>query len=269
MAGDTSSGSVILSSTLSPTKGFHTTSTTRFALRGSHAHTCTLHLYFTLPAQLFVDPYELANRRASYSFERFGGGNLEAPASAPGASGPSALLLDVNIPERVDNKVQDQGDGDGNVFSIEVPLHARYGTPKRGDGLIDEIMFPPPVAFWACPQEGASGSGGTTLAFHYPLIVKLFITSWVSLFTAKRTQAPDVLHFALKDDSSTLALIPHVGSVRSQTLRVPVGDAGDVGIVGTGTVVVILFAFVYLLRTIVRASRTRRVAEVTATKKDS
>src|SRR6266849_4142462 len=105
---DASDASVILSSTLNPTKGFHTTSTTRFALRGSRANSCTLHLYLTLPAQLFADPYELAHRHASYTFERFGGGNLEAPGFAPGASGPSALLLDVNIPEGVDNMDQDQ-----------------------------------------------------------------------------------------------------------------------------------------------------------------
>jgi hypothetical protein len=84
---------------------------------------------------------------------------------APAASGPSALLLDVNIPEGVDNTGLDQGEGEGddNVFSIEVPLHARYGVPKSGGELIDEVMLPPPVAFWACPREGASGSGGTTL----------------------------------------------------------------------------------------------------------
>ncbi|KAI0275535.1 hypothetical protein BGY98DRAFT_992095 [Russula aff. rugulosa BPL654] len=185
--------SVILSSTLNPTKGFHTTSTTCFALRGSRAH-----------------PYELA-----HPFRR---GDLEAPVFAPAAGGPSTLLLDVNIPE--------------------VPLHARYGVPKK-------VMLPPPVAFWACPQEEkASGSG------------------------AKRMQAPEVLQFALKDETSTVVLIPHVGSVRAQTLRVPVGDAGDVAFVETGTVVVILFAFVYLLRTIVRASRAQRVAEITAAKKE-
>jgi hypothetical protein len=83
-------------------------------------------------------------------------------------------------------------------------------------------------------------------------------------------QVPDVLQFALKDETSTFVLIPHAGSVRAQTLHVPVGDAGDVAIVETGTVLVILLAFVYLLRTIVRSSRAERVAvEVPATKKDS
>jgi hypothetical protein len=115
--------SVILSSTLNPTKGFHTTSTTRFTLRGSRAHSCTLHLYLTLPAELFADPYELAHRHASYTFERLGGGDLEAPVFAPAVSGPSALLLDVNILEGVNNMGQDQDQGDDNVFNIKVPLH--------------------------------------------------------------------------------------------------------------------------------------------------
>jgi hypothetical protein len=175
--------SVILSSTLNPIKGFHTTSTTRFALRASRAHSCTLHLYLTLPAELFADPYELAHRQASYTFERFGGGNLEAPVFAPAANGLSALLLDVNIPEGIDNADQDQGDG--NVFSIEVPLHARYGVPKSGGELIDEVMLPPPVAFWACPQEGASGSGGTTLTniSFIPLIVNGILLTFITCFS--------------------------------------------------------------------------------------
>ena len=181
---DASDASVILSSTLNPTKGFHTTSTTRFALHGSRAHSCTLHLYLTLPAELFADPYELAHRRASYTFERLGGGDLEAPVFAPAAGGPSALLLDVNIPEGVDNMGQDQDQGDGTAFSIEVPLHARYGVPKSGGELVNEVMFPPPVAFWACPQEKASGSGGTTLTHQSSRIVNgvlTFITSFLCL----------------------------------------------------------------------------------------
>ena len=65
---------------------------------------------------------------------------------------------------------------------------------------------------------------------------------------------------ALKGSASTLVLIPQAESVHAQTLRVPVGDAGDVALVETGTFVVILLTFVYLLRTIVRASQARRVS---------
>jgi len=70
-------------------------------------------------------------------------------------------------------------------------------------------------------------------------------------------RVPDVLQIALKDETLTLVLIPHAESVRAQTSHVPVWDAGNVE---TGTVVVIPLAFVYLLRTFVRASRAQRVA---------
>jgi hypothetical protein len=79
-------------------------------------------------------------------------------------------------------------------------------------------------------------------------------------------QVPDALQDivelapTLKGGASMLVLIPHTESVQAQTLRVPVGDAGDVALVETGTVVVILLAFVYLVRTIVRASRAQRVS---------
>ena len=156
--------SLLLSSILTPTRGLHTTSTTRLALhRGDGPRSsCTLHLYFTLPAQLFADPYELAHHRASYTFERFGGGNLEAPVFAPGAGAdaPAGLLLDLIVPggEGVDDEGED-GSTRSGVVQIDVPLHARYGVPKTGGELIDEVALPPPEAFWACPTsvEGAPG----------------------------------------------------------------------------------------------------------------
>jgi hypothetical protein len=153
---------VLLSSTLTPTRGFHTTSTTRLLLRGSQAHSCRLHLYFDLPAQLFVDPYELDHRRGSYTFERFGGGNLEAPVFAPGAGGPSGLLLNVTVPEGGG----DSSRNDNDILNIEVPLHARYGIPKADGELIDEVVLPPPEAFWACGWDGDGDGGGASQIFH-------------------------------------------------------------------------------------------------------
>jgi hypothetical protein len=149
---------VLLSSTLTPTRGFHTTSTTRFVSRGSRTDSCTLHLYFDLPAQLFVDPYELEHRRGSYTFERFTAGNLEAPVFAPGAGGPSGLLLDVRVPEAGGGESHD----DGDILSVEVPLHARYGVPRRDGELIDEVVLPPPEAFWACARGDSDGEGAPT-----------------------------------------------------------------------------------------------------------
>jgi hypothetical protein len=66
---------------------------------------------------------------------------------------------------------------------------------------------------------------------------------------------------ALKGTASKLILIPHAEPVQAQTLNVPVGDVGDVALVETGTVVVILLTFVYLMRTIVRASHRVSVAK--------
>ncbi|KAI0250341.1 hypothetical protein BJV78DRAFT_591103 [Lactifluus subvellereus] len=203
MAISSDDASILLYSALTSSKGFHTTSITRLALR---------------------DLYELDHRRAFYTFQLFGGGDLEAPVFAPGAAGaggPSGLLLDLAVPE---------GGDDESVLSIEVPLHARYGVPKTEGEPIDEVLLPPPEAFWACAQEGAVGSGGAGCA-----------------------QVSDALREVIElvpalEDASTLVLIPRVEPVRAQTLRVPVGDGGDVALAETGTIVVILVAFAYLLR---------------------
>ena len=94
--------------------------------------------------------------------------------------------------------------------------------------------------------------------------------------TAEGVQVPDALLKvteivpALKR-ASKLVLIPHAETVHAQTLRVPVGNAGDVVLVETVTVMVVLLTFVYLLRTIVRASRAQGVFVKTSSiaKKDS
>ena len=84
-------------------------------------------------------------RRGFYTFERFGRGNLEAPVFAPGAGGPSGLLLTIPGESRSDD----------GILSIEVPLHARYGVPKMEGELIDKVVLPPPEAFWACAKGPA------------------------------------------------------------------------------------------------------------------
>ncbi|KAH9972434.1 PIG-X [Lactifluus volemus] len=243
--------SVLLSSTLTSTKGFHTTSITRLALRGSRPPLCNLHLYFTLSAQLFADPYELDLRRASYTLQRFGGGNLEAPvfASGSGHGAPSGLLLDLIIPEERRGGDEEEG-GSVVVLSVEVPLHARYGVPKtEGRELIDKVVLPPPEAFWACKQDAAFGRGDQG-----------------------RVQVPDALREVLElaptlERASSLVFIPHAENLQAQMLHVPVGDARDVALVETGTVVVILVAFAYLFRAIGRAQYSKAV-NVGATKKE-
>ena len=82
---------------------------------------------------------------------------------------------------------------------------------------------------------------------------------------------PDALHKVVElapalQRASRLGLIPRALTVEAQTLRVPVGNARDVALVETGTVVVVLLTFVYLLRTILRASR--RAQDHVAVKSD-
>ena len=75
-------------------------------------------------------------------------------------------------------------------------------------------------------------------------------------------QVPDVLQFALKDENIDDCLDSTCGvstvSAHTDAART-VGDGGDGAVVETGTVVVILFASVYLLRTTVRTFRAQRV----------
>ncbi|KAI0301010.1 hypothetical protein B0F90DRAFT_372578 [Multifurca ochricompacta] len=74
-------------------------------------------------------------------------------------------------------------------------------------------------------------------------------------------QIPDTLHKvveltpALNEKRSTLILISHVEPLKAQKLHVPVGDARDVALVENSTMVVILLAFLYLLRAILRGSQ--------------
>jgi hypothetical protein len=88
--------------------------------------------------------------------------------------------------------------------------------------------------------------------------------------STEHVQVPDTLHkvvrFAPELKRAQLILIPRPKILQAQTLRLPVGDARDVALVETGTVLVILLTFVYLLRTIVRASR--RAQGVTVKKAD-
>jgi PIG-X / PBN1 len=86
-----------------------------------------------------------------------------------------------------------------------------------------------------------------------------------------RVQVPDALREVVElaptlECASSFVLIPHAEDLQAQTLHVPVGDARDVAVVETGTIVVILVAFVYLLRAIGRASRVEQYSK--GTKKD-
>ncbi|KAJ7691586.1 PIG-X [Mycena rosella] len=115
-------------------QSFHPVFKTSISAPGSDFEECSLHLHYTLPPLVFVDPFELDNRADAYSFQYAGPSNLELPVAAlPDES--SALLL------RVVGRPQD----------VQVPLHVRYGA--LGPTPFQHTPLPWPDAFFACPPS--------------------------------------------------------------------------------------------------------------------
>ncbi|KAL4074612.1 PIG-X [Scleroderma yunnanense] len=128
--------SALLSFALSPSRGFHSTLSTRIALNDAPPGCSTLVLY-TLPPSIIVDRYELSDR--DIAFELWGESNLELPVFAVNQS-DVVLLLDVKPASNLQEAV------------VDVPVHVRYGPPHSGD-THQSIEVPPPMCFWACPRS--------------------------------------------------------------------------------------------------------------------
>lgn len=131
-----------LSSSLDPKQSFHTTFTTNISgLRP--ANDCTLHLLHVLPADCFIDPYQLKEHQDAFSFQLWGTSNLELPTSAVPSNG-SVLLITSNRPE---------GDlSEDDQVTIRVPLHMRYSRPGQDSTRL--VNIPWPLGFWACSAQG-------------------------------------------------------------------------------------------------------------------
>jgi hypothetical protein len=134
-----------MSSSLSTTEGFHTTWTTtvKLARDADKAGNCSLFVLYHLPPHIFVDPYELANFKDSYTFQLSCFQNLELPVTALLSSG-SNILLNVSL-----DSMSKFGDF---VASVDVPLHLRYGKPGSLD--YHQERIPSPTAYIACPVNG-------------------------------------------------------------------------------------------------------------------
>lgn len=130
----------MLSSQLAPRQGFHTTFTTVLSTPRTSEH-CSLHLFFVLPPVVFVDPYELSNRKEDYSFDFWGTSNLELPVAAvPDVY--SALLLNLTLPQyAVEQSAMN--------LTIDLPLHLRYQHLYSVPTAVD-VQWP--VGFWSCPR---------------------------------------------------------------------------------------------------------------------
>ncbi|SJL09982.1 uncharacterized protein ARMOST_13364 [Armillaria ostoyae] len=131
-----------LSSTIHPSYGFHPTVTTNF--HGiSVEPSCSLFLLLTLPPLVFVDPYELANYKDSYTFRHAGPSNLELPVSA---IGPSNSHVFVNVSRRAVKE-----------GSLQIPLHLRYGDVSV-DGF-QAVDVSVPEGYVICEGRADSDAG--------------------------------------------------------------------------------------------------------------
>ncbi|KAF7316102.1 RBR-type E3 ubiquitin transferase [Mycena indigotica] len=208
------------SSALSHSQSFHPIFTTTISQTPSPYQACSLNLLYALPPLIFIDPYELANRAVSYSFQHAGPSNLELPVAAfdPSTSNSSLLLT---VGREADSEVV-----------VELPLHVRYGPvalSKNAKGFID-TEIPWPKAFYACPASADHEllSSDSPL----PIMPPSFTTSFAS---------------------QTIHLVPPASDAPAfEVVHTPVGNAADVRTVELGTAVVIIVCFLYLLRAMQR-----------------
>lgn len=132
----------MLSSSLSTKQGFHSTYTTHIIVDDpADLAGCALHLVYNFPPRIFVDPYELAIYKDSYTHRLSGTSNLELPVMAVNPKGSALLLYVKAFPP-----------GSPNV-TVDVPIHVRYGELVLSNSSSDDssVEVPWPIGFWACP----------------------------------------------------------------------------------------------------------------------
>ncbi|KAF8610237.1 hypothetical protein BDV93DRAFT_517391, partial [Ceratobasidium sp. AG-I] len=142
-SGDASS--VVINNTVSPTQGFHLTSTTTVynlttLASGRDCFAASLQL---VPSDFIVDEYELEQRyKEGYGplCHVVGEKDLELPVEAVG--GRSALVL-AEFP--IEPEVV-----------LNIPLHIRYARPQRDKGTV-EVELPWPWVIFGCNQPEWNG----------------------------------------------------------------------------------------------------------------
>ncbi|KAK0469436.1 PIG-X, partial [Desarmillaria tabescens] len=216
-----------LSSTIHPLYGFHPIVTTSF-----HGITvepsCSLYLLLTLPPLVFVDPYELANYKDSYTFRHAGPSNLELPVSAIGPSNSHVLM---NVSRQAITK-----------GAVQIPLHLRYGEVTVSMDEFQAVDISKPEGYvicgacivskpCPCPKLPSEGCTDSDAELHIP-----------KEFTA------------LFHQSNISRLSPSPSSKTVFCYQVPVGRAGDVSQVELGIAVTILLCFAYLVYTLYKSA---------------
>jgi hypothetical protein len=143
-----------ITSHLHPAHGFHPSSITTLTLLNHHQN-CTIHLYYTLPPQIFVDPHELALRRASYAYRHWGSTELEKPAHALDRGEADTEVLIIFEDAKFLVGVDSTDTAAQREVMVDVPMHLRYGRPSASGGY-EEVQLRWPTAFLLCPSDLSS-----------------------------------------------------------------------------------------------------------------
>lgn len=133
--------STVLSHSLQPHRGFHSTLSTVIALNPPDSD-CSLFAQYSFSQGIIVDRYELIDRHLSFEF--WGESNLELPVFALNHTADSLLLINATPIDALQKQV-----------TIDIPVHSRYGKPSVVQTSAQSISISSPTCFWACPQTGA------------------------------------------------------------------------------------------------------------------
>lgn len=135
-----SMSSTVISHSLQPRRGFHSTLSTIIALDPPDPD-CSFFTLYTFSQSIIIDRYELIDRRLSFEF--WGESNLELPVFALDQTANSLLLINTT-----------PADARPKQVTVDVPVHARYGEPSIVQTSPQSITISSPACFWACPLSG-------------------------------------------------------------------------------------------------------------------
>lgn len=210
------------------TKGFHATLSTRISLHARPEYAeCNPFILYELPPDIIIDSFELNDH--GLRFEFVGNTNLELPVG----DDIGWLLVAVD-PER-------------EMVVVDVPLHLRYGIPGKGHNPRHIIQLPPPTCFWGCYS-----SCTLQALFHYHRLTTL---SDKFLHSSLPSQSPQ---FAMLNAFTHFEIIDHTTS-SPLSVNIPVGNMNHIFYIELGTVIVTLFAFVYIAQRCWAISKSARL----------
>ncbi|KAF9054137.1 PIG-X [Panaeolus papilionaceus] len=213
---------------LNPNKGFHPTSVTTINNPGNHYQQCSLHLYFNLPALVFVDTNELSQRSTDYTYKHWGNTDLEKPVHAlPDARTELLITLASVSAVQSTNEVP-------KAIEVLVPLHFRYGLPRKHksnahDEAYEQINIHWPTPFFRCLDSTMQGySDSVNLPQHV----------FDALDNSTRTQG-----------HSLIPILPHSTTGNAyDTVNLPLGFKNDLVFVEPLTAITIVLCAFWILR---------------------